>query len=374
MSIQRGVRIRIAAALLTAATLPFVAAGPAAAAPPRDQQWYLDRIGVPEAQTVARGDGVLVGMFLASVDTSRPELAGRIRPNKYVRANGTVDDRPESAVSTAGRERDTGLAGLVAAAGGDGPLGVAPRAEIQPINGPIGEGSVSVALRWLVDQGAKVIDMSGGFTVDDNVRAIDGIRYAVANDVVVIMDAEHADRLAEPATTGVLVVGGVNEAGERNGRTSFGSRIDLAAPGATLGLVGLTDPGANGGYGPITAAGDQQASAIVAGVAALIRSRSPELNAASVVDRLLHTARDAGPAGPDSSFGAGIVDAGAAVTSDRPAVTENPLGDPGPPEGESLLDRIGGTLTVVVASLCCLLVVVVVVGLLILLRVRRRRR
>ena len=360
--------VRIVAALLTGVALPVAAARPAVATP-REQQWYLDRINVPQAHTVSLGEGVLIGMFLAGVDTSRPELAGRVRPGKYVGNRARVKDRPPG-IDGGPSDADTGLAGLVVAAGGAGPLGVAPRAEIQPISHPVGEKRVSAALRWLVDHGAKVIDMSGGFSITDDVTAIDGIRYALANDVVVIMDARSADRLPDTATTGVLVVGGINEEGRRG---SFG-RIDLAAPGATLGLTGLTNFNTTTGYGPLPVPGDLQASAIVAGVAALVRSRHPDLNAASVIDRLLNTARDAGPAGPDDTYGAGVVDAGAAVLSDRPPVTVNPLGDPGPPR-ESLLDRVGGGVAFAVAGLCCFLVVVAVVGvLLVLVRARRRHR
>ena len=357
---------RFAAALL-AAGVALTLGGPAAAAPPRDQQWYLDRIGVPQAHALTTGQGVLVGMFQSAVDTGDPDLAGRVRPARYVGSGGDIKPRPAGAESAAARAIGTGLTGLVVARGGTGPLGVAPGAEIQPINGPVGAEKVSQALRWLVDQGAKVIDMSGGFTVDDDTERIDGVNYALAKDVVVIVDARRADRLPEEATTGVLVVGGVTNDTERDGTASFGSRIDLSAPGATLGLVGLTGERSSGRpYGPIAAQGDLQACAITAGVVALVRARHPELNAASVIDRVLGTATDAGPPGPDSTYGAGVVDADAALTNDRPAVTANPLGDPGPPDSDGLFARYGVALAAVAAGF--------VVAAVVVLTMRRRRR
>ncbi|PZF99551.1 S8 family serine peptidase [Micromonospora endophytica] len=373
---MRGQRMapRRVAAALTATAVTVLLAQPVAAEPARDRQWHLDRIGIVEAHATAQGDGVLVGMFLSSVDAGHPDLDGRVRPGRYVGADGAIRQRPADADTAAGRAADTALAGLVVARGGDGVLGVAPRAEIQPISGPVGAEKVSQALRWLVDQGARVIDMSGGFTVDDDTDHLDGVRYALARDVVVIMDARSADGLAESVSTGVLVVGGLTAQDERDGAASFDSRIDLSAPGATLGLVGLSaESSSDERYGPIAAQGDLQACAIVAGVAALVRQRHPELNAASVLDRLLGTAEDLGPPGPDSTFGAGVVDAATALIAQRPTVTTNPLGDPGPPS-EGLLDRIGGRVALVGGVICGLVVALTVAGVSYWLIRRRCRR
>ncbi|MBM3270790.1 MAG: S8 family serine peptidase, partial [Candidatus Sericytochromatia bacterium] len=56
-----------------------------------------------------------------------------------------------------------------------------------------------------------------------------------------------------------------------------------------------------------------QASPVVAGVAALLKSRDKRMTPAQVRDRLMKTARDLGPAGFDPHHGAGLVDAAAAV-------------------------------------------------------------
>ena len=60
---------------------------------------------------------------------------------------------------------------------------------------------------------------------------------------------------------------------------------------------------ANSGYGK--ASGSSDASAIVSGIAALIRSRYPDMNAANVVNRILQSAVDQGPPGRDPEFGFG---------------------------------------------------------------------
>ncbi|MEO6115624.1 MAG: S8 family serine peptidase, partial [Pseudolysinimonas sp.] len=120
---------------------------------------------------------------------------------------------------------------------------------------------------------------------------------------------------------GVVAVGGVTQ----NGASS----TDASAQGITLGvsapsenLVGVI-PG--GGY--VLWDGTSGASPIVAGIIALVRAAHPELSAANVINRLLVTAHDKGPAGPDDLYGYGLVDAAAAVSTDVPSVAANPLGD-----------------------------------------------
>ncbi len=78
--------------------------------------------------------------------------------------------------------------------------------------------------------------------------------------------------------------------------------------------------------------GTSDATAIVAGAAALVRSKYPHLPAAEVVHRLTATAVDKGPPGRDDQYGYGVIDLVAALTADVP-----PLGFEGatvtPPGG-----------------------------------------
>jgi hypothetical protein len=62
-----------------------------------------------------------------------------------------------------------------------------------------------------------------------------------------------------------------------------------------------------------------------------VRAKYPDLNAANVINRLIRTAQDKGPAGRDATYGFGIVDAYAAVTANVAEVRENPLGAPSQP-------------------------------------------
>ena len=91
----------------------------------------------------------------------------------------------------------------------------------------------------------------------------------------------------------------------------------LAAPGVD---IVSTAPG--GGYS--TGTGTSDSTAIIAGAAALVRARFPNLSAAEVVHRLTATATDAGPPGRDEEYGFGILNLVDALTKDVPPLTGSP--------------------------------------------------
>jgi len=120
---------------------------------------------------------------------------------------------------------------------------------------------------------------------------------------------------------GVLTVGGVSRDGQASrNASSQGITIGVSAPSEQL--IGATPGGGHALWD-----GTSGATPIVAGVVALVRAAHPELNAASVINRITATARPAGADGVDPIYGYGLLDAAAAVSEDIPAVTDNPMGD-----------------------------------------------
>ena len=136
----------------------------------------------------------------------------------------------------------------------------------------------------------------------------------------------------------VLTVGAVdtnglplNQGGQGGqGSTSIaGPWVGIAAPGTdVVGLSPRDDGLINAVDGPdntlLVPAGTSFSTAIVSGVAALVRARFPQLSANQVINRLIHTAR-APARGVDNEVGYGIVDPVAALTWD---VADGPVKPP----------------------------------------------
>lgn len=122
----------------------------------------------------------------------------------------------------------------------------------------------------------------------------------------------------------VLSVGSLAPNGQPSSFTMAGPWVGVAAPGENIVSVSNRDDGglANGLPGPrqkpVPLSGTGYAAGTVAGVAALVRSRYPELNAGQVIHRITATARDAARA-PSNLLGAGSVDPVAALTWHVPA-------------------------------------------------------
>ena len=98
----------------------------------------------------------------------------------------------------------------------------------------------------------------------------------------------------------------------------------LAAP-----AIEIVSTVAGGGYGKNS--GTSDATAIVAGVAALVRSKFPQLSAREVIHRMTATAIDKGKPGRDDEYGYGIVNPVGALTADVPPLSESQSSSPAPP-------------------------------------------
>ncbi|MGH3634636.1 MAG: type VII secretion-associated serine protease mycosin, partial [Mycobacterium sp.] len=121
----------------------------------------------------------------------------------------------------------------------------------------------------------------------------------------------------------VLTVGAVDASGTPMDKTSVaGPWVSIAAPGTdVVGLSPREDSLINAIDGPdntlLVPTGTSFSTAIVSGVAALVRAKYPQLSAHQVINRLVRTARS--PArGVDNQVGHGVIDPVAALTWDVP--------------------------------------------------------
>jgi len=121
----------------------------------------------------------------------------------------------------------------------------------------------------------------------------------------------------------VLTVGAVDASGAPMEKLSVaGPWVGIAAPGTdVVGLSPRDDNLVNAIDGPdntlLVPAGTSFSTAIVSGVAALVRAKYPNLSAHQIIDRLIRTAR-APARGVDNQIGHGVVDPVAALTWDVP--------------------------------------------------------
>jgi len=320
---------------IAASVLLVVGTGsaPALADPVRNAEYWLDDYGIRAAWNTTRGAGVTIAVIDTGVDGSVAELVGAVVGGTDVSGLGSPNG--QTPVGSEGSEHGTLVASLAAGRGtgsSQGVVGAAPEASILSISIGFGEGTVdsdtqiAKAVRYAVDQGADVINMSlTRNTLDWPTSWDDAFLYAMENDVVVVAAAGNrgsgTTEVGAPATMpGVLTVAGVDRAGQASfDASSQGISIAVAAPSEQL--VGVMPGGAYARWD-----GTSGATPIVSGIVALVRAAYPGLSAANVIQRIIATSRDAGTPGADAIYGYGLVDAQAAVTATVAPVTANPMG------------------------------------------------
>ncbi|MEU2698739.1 MULTISPECIES: type VII secretion-associated serine protease mycosin [Micromonospora] len=302
--------VRLASACLASSVL----AAPAAATAPnvRQDQWHLRFLNAAAAQAMSEGEGVTVAVPDTGIDP-HPDLRENLLAGTDLSSEG--DGR---------QDRDghgTSMAGLIAAHGqrdNSGALGVAPRAKLLPIRTRLvdGRGSadeLAASVEWAVANHADVISISAVAGATSRLQG--AIRSALKAEIVVVAAVGNQPEdptVGYPASEpGVIGVGGIDRSGLHAPISATGPEIDLVAP-----AVDIYSTSYDGKYSKGT--GTSSATAIVAGAAALIRSKYPNLPAQEVAHRLTATAVDKGPPGRDDQYGYGVIDLVAALTADVP--------------------------------------------------------
>nr|WP_244994667.1 S8 family serine peptidase [Actinomadura coerulea] len=339
-------------------------AGPLLHAPTdqiRSREWHLDVLRAQKAWRYSRGRGVTVAVLDTGVDRRHPDLTGRVVTGPDL--TGGVR-RPGSRYWGL---HGTSMASIIAGHGhgpelSQGMMGVAPLSSVlsvrvtlendDPLRRDNGQqpgaggdrDAVAQGIRYAVDHGAGIINMSlggGRQSYNGTPSQEKAIRYALSKGVVLIAsagnDGSGANRRNFPAAyPGVIAVGALDRRLRLWKDSNRRSGAAVCAPG-----VEIVSADASNGY--VVGTGTSASSAIVAGVAALVRSRYPRLSPAEVRRALIQgsPARAAQPTGTPECRG--TVDAvrtlvaanqinktsSGPVETPPPAATPRPAAQPG---------------------------------------------
>ncbi|MFJ3953656.1 S8 family peptidase [Streptomyces libani] len=376
--------LRAVGGAVVAGALLLGAAPVASADQIRHDQWPLRSFGADDIWKVSTGKGVTVAVIDAPVDGSHPDLKGNVLPGKSFLDGGTAD-RPDGK-----EEHGTAMASLIAGhghgpGGSEGVKGLAPDAKILPVGIDLGDKEESYAepLRYAVDHGAKVVNMSFEDFGDTSPAEKAAVDYARKHDVLLVAASGNSGssipRLPS-SVPGVLAVGAVDIDLKVWKFSSYGSHIKLLAPGLHIRSAGVETP-----YR--LANGTSDSTAYVSAAAALLRSKFPDLTAGQIANRLLKTAilpdSMKGMKLPDSHYGYGIVNPWQALIKKMPAGSKNgPLpalsdGSPKTPAkskgrgAEQGFKGNKGAIVGIVGGVVGLLVVILVV---VLVAVKKKRR
>ncbi|MEU5721283.1 S8 family serine peptidase [Micromonospora sp. NPDC047738] len=332
--------IAVPAVLAATAGIVTGTPSPAFAAP---NGWELAAMSVPAAHKISKGEGVTVAVIDTGIRTDHKALRGRATEGTDFLGE---TDQNESWYGRHG----TSMASSV--------LDVAPAAKVLGLRAirddedpdfqtwleqmeSYGENpekekreglALERAIRAATDQGAKVISMSlgseSGFAsyVDDQAEAI---AYALSKGVVVIAAAgnegDELNELSYPAAyPGVIAVGAATPQGTRAEFSQVHNYVDVVTPGVEIYSAYMS-----GGRKKVQ--GTSSATALAAGVAALIVSKYPDLSPRQV-EQLLQRTASTHRKGHNPQTGYGMVDAEAALRAAaglKPGTAALPVGKQG---------------------------------------------
>lgn len=297
--------------------------------------WWYDELQLPKVWTLQKAAGVTVAVVDSGVKATLGDLRGQVLPGYDV--TGTHPDGRYDVPTTENPLYGHGsdMASIIAGTGrGVGFVGVAPQAKILPV--AFGEtlDSISIpkGLRWAVEHGAQVVNISAGTPEDCSPAMQDAVLEAVRRDVIVVAATGNDPQqpVSSPANcVGVIAVGAQADSSRFaawSGESS-GPQLDFVAPGENLPGVFLNDT-----YAPPNGSGTSPASALVSGTFALLRAQFPHESARQLVTRALWNVHN-GLGGKifakriDDRLGYGEILPYYALTENPPAHAANPIYD-----------------------------------------------
>src|SRR5262245_61343660 len=266
-------------------------------------QYALVKLDVARAQAFARGGGTLIAVIDSGVDYTHPDL------------RGSVAEAFSGVTAVANDPHGTEISGIIVAHGIV--RGVAPEANLLDVRvfaSDRGRPSTATTFNivrgidWALSRRARVLNMSFAGPSDALLEA--SIKAAAANGAITVAAAGNGGPRAAPAYPaaypGVIAVTAIDVADRPYTLANRGNYISVAAPG-----VDVLAPSGNHAHQIVS--GTSYAAAHVSGIVALMVERYPTIDAEAARLALTAAAVDLGPPGRDDQFGAGAVNAFAAL-------------------------------------------------------------
>ncbi len=254
---------------------------------------FFDRsrknIFLQEAHLFSKGHPqIKVAVLDTGVDLNHPEIRDCIEKRAdFVNLEGLdtsafvgdilgFDDSPDDEVG-----HGTHVSGIIAGKGIRMPEGVAPRVKIMPVrvlaslkqgDKKVGAGlidNINNGIKWAVDNGAHVINMSLGVRHEHGgLPHEEVVKYALEKGVTIVAASGNDgtnDKYYPGALPGVIAVGAVDDEDNIAPFSTYGNQVSVVAPGTNI-LSSFI----NGTYA--VCSGTSQASPFVTGAIALMKS------------------------------------------------------------------------------------------------------
>ena len=333
-------------------------------------QWHYEQIGLPATWDLTTGDTSVIVAVLDTGETPHPDIDLRqingydmiADPANAGDGNGRdsdptdVGDNIDGETPGSSSFHGTHVAGTVGAASNNGKgvagvtwftrlmhvrvLGLQGGTSFDIANGVLYAAGQDNASGALPQDEADIINMSLGGPSFSQVTQ-NAVSTARANGALVIAAAGN-NNTGEPfypaAYDDVISVSAVDFNGDKAPYSNFNPTVDIAAPGGNVaadqngdgnpdGVLSILYDDSQGAAQPVYGfyQGTSMAAPHVAGVAALMLAVDPLLTPAQLENILTSTAVDRGDPGQDDIYGAGIVNAFAAVQQAQNGAPTDPV-------------------------------------------------
>jgi subtilisin family serine protease len=283
------------------------------------QMKHLAAVQAKDAWDVGQGEGVVIAVIDSGVNYNHPSLAPNMALNaREIPGNGIDDDHNGFKDDVLGYDfvnndefpyDDDGHGSHVAGLAAGKQFGLAKKARILAVKALTGiggdVGTISAALRYAVDRGAKIVNMSLGAPAPlPHPAIVAAMAYAESKGVLVVTSAGNGDPQTGlgysideipffPATlpnANVLTVAAFDAGNALSTYSNFGKQnVDVIGPGGDMPADPMfscshENPG-NASF--VGMSGTSMAAPVVSGIAAQVLGLQPQMSVAELKELLM---------------------------------------------------------------------------------------